>query len=343
MNKELETQKILKYRSVWMGLAILWVMLFHSGLRFSGSIPDVLNMIVVKAKTFGYGGVDIFMFASGIGCFYSLSADNDIIEFIKRRAVRILPTYEIFILVWIIAHEILGSMPFPAVIGNIFCVQNFTGNSNDFNWYVSAMWLMYFSAPFFFGFIDREGRRRIELAALLCALLLVSFAFWNSKVFIITVSRVPLFYMGMLFAKDTRKRNITAGKVCFLTVLMVLGIAAELLCHRFLNAYLWNYGLWWYPFILITPGLCVLISLLSDLLCRTKAGKFAVGLLGKIGEHSFEIYLIHIFLFECITDLVEKGYLPGRSLVWLISFAAVLILAAAFKWFVTRLSKKFCR
>ena len=50
---------IIKYRNIWMGLAILWTIFYHAEIWPAG---DFLTWI----KTIGYGGVDIFLFASGI-------------------------------------------------------------------------------------------------------------------------------------------------------------------------------------------------------------------------------------------------------------------------------------
>ena len=67
-----------KYRSIWMGFAILWVVFYHI------NIP-INNTPIFFLKTFGYGGVDIFIFASGIGCYYSYLRDRSPLDFIKRR------------------------------------------------------------------------------------------------------------------------------------------------------------------------------------------------------------------------------------------------------------------
>ena len=68
---------IIKYRSVWMAIAILWVILFHATVTID-------NTALSFIKEIGYGGVDIFFFASGLGCFYSLSKNSNINEFLKR-------------------------------------------------------------------------------------------------------------------------------------------------------------------------------------------------------------------------------------------------------------------
>ena len=64
----MKTKDYFQYRSVWMGVAIIFIVFFHSEMTFD-------NIIVETIREFGYGGVDIFQFVSGIGCYYSLQKD----------------------------------------------------------------------------------------------------------------------------------------------------------------------------------------------------------------------------------------------------------------------------
>ena len=52
-------------RSGLFGAAILWIMLFHSSMEIAW---EPLHLI----KATGYAGVDVFLFLSGIGLFYSM-------------------------------------------------------------------------------------------------------------------------------------------------------------------------------------------------------------------------------------------------------------------------------
>lgn len=102
---------IIKYRTVWMGMAIVWVILFHSGLKMP-------TLQFVKAS--GYGGVDIFIFASGIGCFTSLFRNPDYFGFMHRRMEKILPTYYVFLFGWLLYEGVSSRITFQQILGNIF-------------------------------------------------------------------------------------------------------------------------------------------------------------------------------------------------------------------------------
>ena len=113
-------KRVIKYRDVWMGLAILWIVFFHSGIWPASELMTSVKML-------GFGGVDIFIFASGIGCFCSLKKNNDSIKFIKRRIIRIIPTYWLFLIGWTIYKVIYNGMSWNAILGNFLCVRSLTG------------------------------------------------------------------------------------------------------------------------------------------------------------------------------------------------------------------------
>lgn len=47
----MELRKIFKYRNVWIGVAMMWIVFVHSGFRFD-------SVFWMRLKEFGYGGVD---------------------------------------------------------------------------------------------------------------------------------------------------------------------------------------------------------------------------------------------------------------------------------------------
>lgn len=92
---------ITKERSAIIGCAMIWIVLYHARIDIPFKLYNFITSI-------GYGGVDICIFASGIGCYYSLSKSADIVEFIKRRFARLLPPYWCFLPFWIF-YKMLNS------------------------------------------------------------------------------------------------------------------------------------------------------------------------------------------------------------------------------------------
>ena len=81
---------ISEYRTQMMGIAALMVVFCHAP-AFGVSMPGVVAKIVAS----GGLGVDVFLFLSGVGCYYSLSklAFRSVGSWYKRRLVRILIPY----------------------------------------------------------------------------------------------------------------------------------------------------------------------------------------------------------------------------------------------------------
>ena len=280
-------------------------------------------------KMIGFGGVDIFMFASGIGCYYSLEKDDDCFNFIKRRIMRIIPTYWIFLIVWTIYKVNCSEISWNAILGNFLCVRNFTGLGGDFNWYISAIWLMYFLAPFLKGVVDKiDCAYKFFVGVVL--LFLLTICFWDSTTYIITISRIPIFFIGMCIGKNAAEDCwIRKGEMGVLMILAVAGLELLFYFQKNYPDYLWNRAYYWYPFILIVPGLCIMISAFMEVLkkCAKRTGGIVEYILGITGKFSFEIYLIHVLIFEIMKkNLKVIGMVEYKRSVWVM---AILLLIPA--------------
>ena len=88
-------KEVIRYRNCWMGFSILWVMFTHSHF----GMP---NAFLTFIKDIGFISVDGFLFASGLGCYYSLSKNDDILEFLKRRFVKLAPAYYLVVIPFIL-------------------------------------------------------------------------------------------------------------------------------------------------------------------------------------------------------------------------------------------------
>lgn len=328
MKKNIYIKDLFNQRNFFMGFAMLWIVLFHSELSIN--IPYI-EKIFHAIKGIGYGGVDIFLFCSSIGCYHSLNKNSDYLSFIKRRFWRLYPTYFIFITIWIIYKEIYSNISFNAIIGNYFCIQNFTSLGNDFNWYISAIWLFYLLTPYLYCLCNQLSLKYNLFVILL--LILFSIVFWNNNTLIITISRLPIFYTGLLFVKY-KNTLLNINKIYLSILITFLGTIFLFFNVYFFSEYLWSHALFWYPFILITPGLCIILFLLTQILIKIKL-KYLIKFVSYIGKISFEIYLIHILAFSIL-----QHFKITNNLSYCIIIIFVILISSIYNKFISFLLQK---
>ena len=310
---------LFKHRFIWMGVAMLWIIFFH--------FPFQISFLPLRIfKIIGYGGVDIFLFASGLGCYFSYSKNRNPLTFIKRRISRLAPVYLPFIVVWVSYQYFSKKIPLQAAIGNVFAVQGFTNLGNDFNWYITGLILCYILTPFFFEIIEKT-KKWAQLLGIIALLLMITITFWNTTNEIIIVTRLPIFAIGMYFAKMSEGEHpvLTLKSTCYLFLTSVVGFVILGIFILFLESYLWSYGLYWYPFILITPGLCIFISIISETMMKYKITRGFILLLKSIGEYSFELYLVHIFCLNIYEEvIIPTNIIPDTNLSCLLVIIAII-------------------
>lgn len=86
-------------RTFYMGISMLLIIGYHILLLLSDNILNKTLWLPFKSIfNHGYIGVDIFFFLSAYGLCHSFEKST-IIQFLKKRALRILPTYILFLIV----------------------------------------------------------------------------------------------------------------------------------------------------------------------------------------------------------------------------------------------------
>ncbi len=308
---------------------MLWVMLFHSDLNFH---LTPLNYI----KTIGYGGVDIFLFASGLGNYFSYYKDESPLNFLKRRIFRLAPVYVPFIIVWCIYKIILDELSPAYIIGNLFGVQGFSSSADSFNWYITALIICYILTPYFASYVKKNNNLKNLL--LLIFLILISSAFWKDERMIISITRLPIYLLGMIFSKNCN-RVFRKKDVCILALSWGIGNVLLFVSFHYFHSFLWKYGLYWYPFILITPFLCYAVSWLSDKIEKLRIGSIFLNLIKQAGKYSFELFLVHIAIFSFTKIIIDRYSLNHKALIWFAAFV-LAVLAAFVLNLVSRLVKK---
>lgn len=281
-----------RYRKALLGLAMLSIMFFHSQIG--------VNKILFYVKEIGYGGADVFVFLSGFGIFYSLKKNEDIKDFYKRRAWKIIPVYLPFILMWLCYTRLNKGIGIKEVLGNVTFTGIMAGIPNQFNWFIQAIVLFYFVSPCIYALIKNKKKYILILCAF-CLLSSVSFVGYRYKLMI--VIRMVTFIIGMYYGMQSYNRNNLSKKtIAELGLGSFLGITCILYLINYNESLLWKYGIWWYPFIIIVPFICLMSSVIFDKITKIKLGRILVKIFEWIGDNSFEIYLIHIWAFSYCVD-----------------------------------------
>ena len=307
----MKPQAIIKFRNAWLGIAMLCVMWYHTDFEYSIAVLEFLRKLV-------YGSIDIVIFASGLGCYYSLSKNDDILAFDKRRFARFFPTYWVFLFFWFIFKLLSDGITYTAVIGNILGVQKLTTQPHVFNWYVSAILLFYILAPHFKKFVDGvESKAKQVLIVVI--LILLSVPFWGANTFTVIVTRLPIYYIGMLFGKRCISgKKFTKKEFAVYGAGAVVGGIMLFVFVLFFEKYLWSHGLYWYPYIFVTPFLCVLISYIMNFFVKYKPLAWIEKFFALVGKYSLEVYFMHILIFHSAKYMMKIGMFEKSNLVYYI-------------------------
>lgn len=311
---------ISKYRSELMGIAIIWVILYHLILAQDSPYSfGFLNTILGN----GYGGVDFFLYLSGFGLVRSWNKclqqnqSHAINFFYKRRILRLAPTY-IFICILYSVYQNNWSTLFYSIstIGHWV-------NHNRYDWYVPTILLLYLSFPILYKLIQQHKLKFIVISFIIILLTTVSFNYLSTSndLRMLSISRIPIFTLGIYhgicptnyFNKNYYFRNI---------ILMFVGLVLLFsLKHSPLHI-LFCGGLYQLTFLFITPGLCYIISWILNTI------KFSIlnRMISLLGVLSYELYLIHLKIIENIVKLPFWGEI-NHWLYFIILIILIIIIS----------------
>ncbi|WP_238886784.1 acyltransferase [Clostridium sp. YIM B02551] len=319
---------ISKYRNKLMGIAILWVMLFHAKISYT-------NNVISFIKKIGYGGVDIFIFLSGFGLYLSLEKNREnVLNFYERRIKRILPYYMPFISTWIIYKKFFnGGISIREALGNIFMFGYWINLQNQFNWYVQDIFLFYLISPILYLIISKSKKSYKSMFKMVIVFFISCICFFGNFN-LIAISRLPIFVIGMYFAHNyTKGKQISLNKSIISLTLNIIGLISLYYFITYKADYLWKYGLWWYPFVFITPILIFILSFIFGILEKLKM-KFILKCFEAIGVCSFELYMIHIFFYE-----IFDNYKVVHNLGFILLIIVIFIASISYHFFISYILK----
>lgn len=307
----LSYQLLSTYRAELMGAAMLWVMLFHAD---DLSLPHpALDLI----RQFGYLGVDIFLFLSGLGLSMSLCRRRrePLHRYIKNRLLRIFPSYWLAVFPYSLWLLYQGRIPLSTLLWNCTGLHYWVQAPGGFNWYVSALLAFYLLAPCWFRLLQRSAHRERLTALLFPAsyglyLLSIPVHLLYTRDFVL---RLPAFALGMLMGCYIHEGRTSLCKPLWGILTAVSGVLA------------WGVGtrrMYLAPCLIFSLAVFPLCLFLACLLRRMP---WLQRPLAAIGTGSLEIYLLNVIATREIPCLWPHPFL-FYLLLWTANLAAGILL-----------------
>ena len=318
-----------KFRKELFGFSIITIIFFHffEDVSQLGDGSPFFGAANVYNTVFGSVGVEIFIFLSGMGLFYSLSKNSNIINFYKRRASRVLPAYIIIGgLGWIVLDLVVLKCGFLQFLSD-FSTVSFWTQGKRLVWYISFILIMYLVYPLIFKLLNVNSRAKsnILISVLISAVIIFNIAlsfltpyfYDNTEV---ALWRTVIFLIGAWFGKALYKIE----KLTYEFYLLIALSVAFMVLTNISGAnpgFLWGifdlrFQMTFYPFIIIIAA-TGFISLFDGRLINRG--------LSWLGGISLELYLSHVMLRAVFNSLGLHTYIIWNYLIVIAASFAVSI------------------
>ena len=318
----IELANISRFRAEQMGAAMLFVILFHVALDRGDPFYGL--------RRCGNVGVDIFLFLSGVGLWFSWVKTPDVLRFYRRRLLRIVPTW-IVVATAFYLPDYLGARRFSHsivdLIGDITVNWDFWLHDELTFWYVPAIMALYLVAPWYMRLVQsRPVYRWLPLLMVIWCVMVqwvlpIHHAVGHIEIF---WSRVPIFFIGINFGEMVRtRRQLSSDAVWLLlvTFLMTFGTCLYLEQVRHGQFPLFVERMLYIPFTVCT------VLVMNRIFRRTP--QWVNRLFRFVGALSLEAYLIHIHFVLVYVQPYHLGY-------WL-TFLVTVAITLPIAWLLQRL------
>ena len=286
---------ISKYRPVLMSVAILLIMFCH--LDTAQNHNDADHTRLAGFLQTGSVGVDIFLFLSGIGLYFSYTKKPlPYWQFEKKRLLRILPYYLVIGGVTLFIHDILIRHAIDSFFRDLFFISWLTRGSTIY-WYVPAIFFFYLLFPAMYLFLHRKNQPLLVPVLLgVVWFALAEFLCHVSETinhFRIALERLPIFVLGVYIGKAVyEKKAIRSTRYIYIyifTGFLMLSLQKRVLPHSLVS-------ILHYPIRASLAISIISVVILFMELLENKTPKLYTVIskaLGCYGALTYELYLLH--------------------------------------------------
>src|SRR5574344_883135 len=298
--KDIELGNISKYRAEQMGIAMLFIILFHVSLPRSDMFFGL--------RRIGNIGVDMFLFLSGVGLWFSWMRNPSVRHFFTRRYLRIYPVWLVIACSFYIPEYINGQRGLTDTIGQIIINWDFWLYDDLEFWYIPATMMLYIFAPPYMELIKRHPIYRWLPVAMIMWCIVVQ---WVTPIhngvghLEIFWSRVPIFFIGINCGDAVRQKKRMDGQSIWMIIIMFL---MALLASIFLEQNRHGQFPLFIERMLYIPLTVTAILLLNRIFRRLP--HYINRCFSFVGGLSLEAYLIHIGFTLRYVEKLNLGYWP---------------------------------
>lgn len=352
--KDIELANISRFRAEHMGMAMLFVILFHVALPRGDAFFGLRRM--------GNLGVDMFLFLSGIGLWFSWTKGlvanttsvvigatmrpSSLKDWLKRwalfywrRLIRIYPAWLTLACLYYIPaflkHATHSTADWIDLFGDILINWDFWLHDELTFWYIPATMMLYIFAPPYMELIRRHGIYRWLVVVMVMWCVLVQYVtpihqsvghieiFW---------SRVPIFFLGINMGEAVRRKDSLDGQsIWMIWIMFIMTLATSIWLEQIKHGH--------FPLfierMLYIPLTVTTILLLNRVFRRTP--HWFNSFIAWFGALSLEGYLIHIQFVLRPLETYHLGYWPTflltvaitMPLAWLLHTAISKLLSIA--------------
>lgn len=295
-------QSMTKYRLALFGLAVIWIFFRHT-FYYNQVMYSVFSPIV----KIGDCGVDIFMFLSGFGLYFSYEKCKSKLEFYKKRVLRIVPTVVFLLAAFAILKDFTQGKHITTIIHPGYYFFSIYANY----WFIGAILLFYTLFPFISFYVKRNARLFSVVSVLFSLAGITCIHFLNVGLLgqlVVYLARFPIFVLGAVFAHNQNLLSCRKTLVlsCLFSIPLLIFLPKD------------------YQRMMYFP-----LALFVSILLPQFFNKFPsplVSFLNKMGKISLEFYLIHVFLFGMgMIDYLSSKLCINVYISILLSFIIVLI------------------
>ncbi len=310
-------------RNVIFGIATLWIGLFHSDNLTMAQYTD--NQFVIDAFRFFKGtgnvGVDMFLFLSGIGLYFSFTKDSHVLTFWKKRLMRVLPSAFLIATFYVSFRYVNGRFTsgLTYYLSRLSFTYFFWRGERVF-WFISLILLLYLLFPVMYKII---GRFRIWGALGMIALV-VAFNFalrgfapgvYNNIE--IAMCRIPVFIVGIWAGKFVMEKKEIDRRWLWAFLAVAVGTLTLMYFYTdIVKAFVPGYNkdletmyIWIYRYAACPLGISLVV--LNSFVCTSLRRGGHCNLLRNffefVGMYSMEYYMIYLNINHYLERIYDIG------------------------------------